>query len=100
MGHDVGLSQVSLLRRAVFSSISAGEAGVGALLALLGHLAPEEDWGWGPEHVKLRVLAHGVALELTAGLTRTALSCRESPCPLTFLARPHFPSETQRTLLL
>lgn len=73
---------------------------MGSILALLEQLAPEEDWGRGPGHVKLSVLAHGLALELTAGLTGTALSRRESPCPLTFLARPHFPSETQRALLL
>lgn len=82
------------------SHLSAGEAGMGSILALLGQLAPEEDWGWGPEPVKLSVLALMVALELTAGLSGTALSRRESPCPLTFLTRPHFPSEARRTLLL
>lgn len=41
---------------------------MGSILALLGQLAPEEDWGWGPEPVKLSVLALMVALELTAGL--------------------------------
>lgn len=88
-----------LFRRAAFSGISAGEAGVGSVLALLGQLAPEEGWGRaGP--VKLSVLAHGVALELTAGLTRTVLSRQKSLCPLTSLSRPHFPSETRRTLLL
>lgn len=61
-----------------------------SILVLLGMLAPEEELGVGPRTPKAPC-AHGVALELTAGLAGTAPSRWASPCPLTFLSRPHFP---------
>lgn len=62
---------------------------VWSILVLLGMLAPEEELGVGARTPKAWC-AHGVALELTAGLADTALSRWANPCPLTFLSRPHF----------
>lgn len=59
---------------------------VWSILVQLGTLTPEE------EHRTPKTrCARGVALELTAGLAGPALSRWATPCPLTFLSRPHFP---------